>query len=283
MSNFYRLTISPNTQQINIPIKVDFDQYGKEQDYIEFENEAIEKVINPPQDFEVSRFAHSTFIPNNIQNSLSTGDGKIATDINYKMFFFDDTIFLSASTINNWQIDYRNQGFTTQELYFSSNSFKNSFFKLDFYDTQSTEQQKIYFTLVLPTQQGLKIDATIESLVSSSDVEIRTPNFLLDYVGDKEGFFIYWLKNKDYIDINEFYMSCKFFNAKTGEFIRLMNTPQALLPNQFNFNKNDNFYYKCVLNYETYEYEMFLEDPQGNLLRVGTTDNPINFYEYINP
>lgn len=283
MSNFYRLTISPNTQQINIPIKVDFDQYGKEQDYVEFENETIEKVINPPQDFEVSRFAHSNYLPTNIQNSLSIGGSKIATDINYKMFFFDDTTFLSASTVNNWQIDYRNQGFTTQEVYFSSNSFTNSFFKLDFYDTQNTEQQKIYFTLVLPTQQGAKIDATIESLVSSSNVEIRVPDFSLDYVGDKEGFFIYWLKNRDYINISEFYVSCKFFNAKTGEFVRMMNTPQALLTNRFNFNKNDRFYYKCVLNYETYEYEIYLQDTQGNLTRVGTEVNPINWFEYINP
>jgi len=36
VNNHYRVTISPNTQQINIPIQIDFDNLGKEQGFVEF-------------------------------------------------------------------------------------------------------------------------------------------------------------------------------------------------------------------------------------------------------
>ena len=53
-------------------------------------------------------------------------------------------------------------------------------------------------------------------------VDVRKPKFVLDYVGDKEGFFLYWLKKRTFLDINTFYMSAKFYNAKTGQFTKLM-------------------------------------------------------------
>ena len=99
--------------------------------------------------------------------------------------------------------DYRAEGFTTQEIYYYTNNFSNSFFKLDLYDNFDEKRQKNYITIIIPTQQGL----TMSAIMQTTDVTIKKPSFVLDYVGDKEGFFIYWLKKKNFLDIDTFYMT----------------------------------------------------------------------------
>jgi len=105
----------------------------------------------------------------------------------------------------------------------------------------------------------------------------------LDFVGDKEGFFIYWLRENFYININEFYMSAKFFNARRGIFVNMMNRPQSIFSasgNYYTFNKANYFYYRVSLNYPSKTYEVY-DTLTG--LRVGTDVSSINWYEYLNP
>jgi hypothetical protein len=109
-------------------------------------------------------------------------------------------------------------------------------------------------------------------------VQIRKPSFFLDFVGDKEGFFIYWLKNLDYLNITTFYMTAKFFDGRLGVFVKMMNEPQSSLPNKFLFDGTRYFYYKVELDYVTKTYQVF--DYLDN--RIGN-GNPINWFEYINP
>jgi hypothetical protein len=63
----------------------------------------------------------------------------------------------------------------------------------------------------------------------------------------------------------------------------MMNQCQGQLPNKFNFNQSEKFYYKCELDYSNYEYKMYSEAAGGSTTRVGTETNPIKWYEYINP
>jgi hypothetical protein len=102
----------------------------------------------------------------------------------------------------------------------------------------------------------------------------------LDYVGDKEGFFIYWLKKRDFLNITDFYMTAKFFDGSTGQFIKMMNTPQNTLSNPSDFPQEEYFYYKVVLDYTTQKYEVY---HYPTLVKVGTKTNPITWYEYVNP
>jgi hypothetical protein len=175
-------------------------------------------------------------------------------------------------------MDYRANGFTTQDVYYYSNSYTNSFFKLDFFDSPIESQQQNYLTVILPTQQGLRMSAFMQT----TEVLIRKPQFVLDYIGDKEGFFLYWLKKRNFLDITRFYMSAKFFNAKTGQFQRMMNRPQASIQgNKYSFNSDEYFYYRVELDYvtQTYQvYDTYLPTPQ----RVGGLV-PIKWYEYVNP
>jgi hypothetical protein len=103
----------------------------------------------------------------------------------------------------------------------------------------------------------------------------------LDYIGDKEGFAIYWLRYRDFIDIDTFFMTAKFFDARLGVFKQMTNKVQSTItPNKFNFNNADYFYYRVDLNYNNKTYEVFSTSTNQ---RVGDSLTPIKFFEYVNP
>ena len=131
--------------------------------------------------------------------------------------------------------------------------------------------------MILPVQQGLTESVSISPI--KPNVNIKIPSQFLDYVGDKEGFFFYWLRKKEFLDISTFYMSAKFFDARLGVFVKMMTVPQSTLPNVFLFNGEDKFYYKVVLNSVNQTYRIF---NISNGLRVGE-GTPIKWYEYVNP
>jgi hypothetical protein len=246
--------------RINIPINLDWEYLDVDSEIKEYENSILNELITTDKDFEVNRFFHADY------------DNK--SEINYEFYFYEGA---SLSNASNWKIDYRAEGFTTQEVYYYANSFRNSFFKLDFYDSPIESQQENYITVILPTQQGLRMATKMQN----TDVQIRKPQFLLDYVGDKEGFFIYWLKKRNFLDISTFYMTAKFFDGKTGQFVRMMNRPQSTIQgNKFIFSSSDYFYYRVEMDYLTHSYKVY--DIVNPTDRVGGTV-PIKWYEYINP
>lgn len=252
---------------LNIPINMQWDFMGRDDSISEYEANAIKEVTGIAADFEVARFSHNTF-PN------------LDTAINYEFNFYDDSQPITANTVGNWSSSYLNEGFSTQEVYYYSKPFTKSFFKLDFYDTQDERTQQIYLSIILPVQQGLTQTVVLNNLLPS--VEIKKPTMILDSIGaDKEGFYIYWLRSRNFIDISEFYMTAKFFNARLGVFKQMTNTRQDLItPNKFQFNNADYFYYKVNLNYSDKTYEVFSTSTQ---LRVGDTTSPIIWYEYVTP
>jgi hypothetical protein len=279
----YRFSFNAEDKSINIPIQINFDMEGRDDAIDILQNQIKEDVINPISDFETTRFSHSTW-----ENDLTK------TQIHYKFNFFNQqgqTDFLiNPPNINQWDDDYQNEGFLDEEIYYFSNSFKKSFYKLDFYDKNTTENQKILFSVILPTQQGEKEPGILFDNPNLT-VLVKKPYMVLDSIGtDKEGFYFYWLKNQTYLSQTEMYMSCKFFNAKKGQFVRMMNTPQSSFsgPNVYDFNKSQYFYYKVFLDYLNYEYTVYREIPNGansfSYFRVGEgSTNPINWYEYVNP
>jgi hypothetical protein len=117
-------------------------------------------------------------------------------------------------------------------------------------------------------------------LNNTTPVTIKKPKYTLDYIGDKEGFFIYWLKKRDFLNINTFYMTAKFFDANTGQFIKMMRVKQSNLGGGTSFPPEEYFYYKVDLDYLTQTFKVF-DFPTGN--RVGGITNPIKWYEYVNP
>lgn len=261
--NKYRILLPTTTDKyINIPVEINWDLLDRSDSIVEFEKSAIKEILNQEKDFEVARFAHS-------ESSIIN-----TTDVNYE-FYFAPSGATSANTI--WNCSYIVQGFGSQEVYYYRKSFENSFFKLDFYNTPNQISQTNYITTILPVQQGF----TTPSQVGYSVENIKIPKFKLDYLGDKEGFFLYWLKKRTFLNINTFYMTAKFFDAKSGSFIKMMNRPQSTLTgiNKFNFPPDKYFYYKVVLNYDDFTYKIF-DVITGT--EVGDSQNPIKWYEYLN-
>jgi hypothetical protein len=255
-------------QEVVIPIEMTWDYLDRSDSLIPYENQAIKEAINQKKDFDVARFSYAGAYDNqyNILN----------TDINYVFNFVPSgaTVYTAS-----WSPSYITQGFTPSDVYYYNNSFKKSFFKLDLYDSPESKKQTNYITIIIPTQQGL----TTPTLVGYETKNIKTPQFKLDFLGDKEGYFIYWLKNRSVLDITTFYMSAKFFDAKTGVFIKMMNRPQStIVGNKFNFPQEKYFYYKVNLSYTTLKYNVY-DIATGVDVSVGNTTNPINWYEYINP
>lgn len=276
---------------IDIPVELTWDYLGLDEAIDEYENKIVEDVIGKGRDFEVSRFSHA---PSDDENE--------STEITYEFYFYSGG---SLNNINNWSTNYITEGFTTQDIFYFSNNFSNSFFKLDFYDTLDEKRQTNYITIILPTQQGMTMDA----LMNRTQVKIKKPKFVLDFIGDKDGFFIYWLKKRNFLDISTFYMTAKFFNANTGQFAKMMTGrgwnpnsptpcsdpwpsqafqdttmgPQAFLScagntKPFVFDNAKYFYYTVKLDYITQTYKVFNTNGQ----RMGT-NIPIKWFEYINP
>ena len=272
VNNHYRITLNPNDTEINIPIEITFDMEGREQAVEQFETNAVQTLINGIEDFEIGRFAHASW-DNNPDK----------TEINYIFNFFNPnlptTFINNPPSIGNWLDDYQYATFTDSEIYYFSNSFKGSFFKLDFYDSKIQESQKLLFTVILPTQQGVKEPGTIGPALNPTNVMVKKPKYILDYTGaDKEGFFFYWLRKRDFINVDTFYMTAKFFDARLGVFVKMMNEPQSGLSSKFLFEGSDYFYYKVKLDYTTKTYEIF---DRFNVRQGEGT--PINWYEYVNP
>jgi len=286
VNNNYRFVLPNNDQYINLPIEIKWDFYGRDDSIEIYEDEVIEEIIGSPKDFEILRFSHKRYF------SGTTGNVPVKqvyqTKLQYQFNFYSgNPINVTASTLANWVSSYLDStnitqsGFTPTQVYYYEKPFTRSFFKLDFYDSNTASTQTNYFTVILPVQQGLTESVSISPLLPK--VNIKKPTMNLDFVGDKEGFFLYWLRKRDFLNIDTFYMTAKFFDARFGEFVRLMNEPQYQLPsNKFIFDNSRFFYYKVVLDYNTKTYSFYLPTDTTNSNRLGM-GTPIKWYEYVNP
>jgi hypothetical protein len=255
-----RRIVIPNAvgTTLDIPIEQTWDFQGLQESIEQYELSVLEQILNKDEDFEVTRFAHAE-------------DQNEETSISYIFNFWNPNILGGV-----YEESYTSK-FTVDQAYYYTPPFTKSFWKLDLYTSPLNRDQQAYITIILPTQQGFIENAVLNG---TTNVTIKKPSYRLDYVGDKEGFFIYWLKKRDFLNITDFYMTAKFFDGSTGQFIKMMNTPQNTLSNPSDFPQEEYFYYKVVLDYTTQKYEVY---HYPTLVKVGTKTNPITWYEYVNP
>lgn len=267
--NKYKLTRPTDDRQVDIPIEIKWDFTDRDQAIDQYQLNVIENIIGEPNDFELFRFSHNSYLSANTNTEV--------TKIFYEFYFFD-----TGQTISNqssWINSYLTEGFNSLEVYSFSKPFTKSFFKLDFYDKKDQQDQILYFSIILPVQQGFTDTVNISNYLQN--VQIKKPKMGLDFIGDKEGFFIYWLRDREYVDVDEFFMSAKFFDARLGIFVRMMNQPQSnLIGSYYTFNSDDYFFYKLKMDYPSRTYEVFSTQTNN---RVGDEINPIRWYEYVNP
>lgn len=262
---------------LQTPILTTWDLNGVNESIEVFENEIIQKAINPIDNFETIRYSHTPWAPQII-------DIGPKTSTHYNFYFYSATTdsSITATTTNTpWVTDYRANGFTSRQIYHNDSTFSKSYFKLDFYDSKKRTAQQNLLTIIIPTQQGL----TTSAVIGQNTVLIRKPEYQLNFTGDKEGYFVYWLKSPEFFnpEIDTLYMSAKFYDANIGGFKRMMNSPQGTIQDKFNFSQEIYFYYTLKLNYNDFTYEVFLNNELNAMTKVGTDYSPIKWYEYVNP
>jgi hypothetical protein len=110
---------------------------------------------------------------------------------------------------------------------------------------------------------------------NSNSRPLVTPTIFLDHFGNKEGFYLHWFEDQTVTNITTFYMTAKFFNAATGQYIKFINAPQSDYSNIYKV-PNNIFYYRVDLDYATNSYIVYNNTTSNRT-------NEINWYEYINP
>lgn len=167
--------ITDNTKNLIIPISQDF-----------FPMDNSEEIQN-------------VFVKNEVKKNINKIiDGEKTKYINNNLRI----LFKTYNTLTNtYGITYNNLdlGSTT------SNSYKKSFFRLYFYDSNNEDTQKLLFT---------------EDLFLNNSV---TPEFVLSR--------IFWLRNDELFNENVdrvVYLKVSFFNARTGVVSDFINTPPSV-------------------------------------------------------
>lgn len=291
--NRIKIKINNKEKCVVVPIATDFDEEDREELVKIWERVEIQNAINLIQDFETTSYAHQTY-----QDSNLNPQRRLLMEFK----FFD----ISGA----YSDDFSNVGITWPEIYRRQQIFTKSFFKMDYYDTPNPTTQRLIFTVIIPTNNSDKKNVLINN--TSGDINFDgiaylqaigedpltlTPTYGIEFANfefgaldsNNEGYYINFLKKRDIVFPDEYYMACKFFNAHNGHILKMLNKDATLLPTPNLVKAQDHFFYKLTFNRNTWEYfyneydEGAYSATDGLGPTTGTIANPIKFYEYMNP
>jgi len=216
----FKLSEAATASTLNIPFEMTF-QMVDQAEIIErkFVKTEVEKAINPIIDYEKVRFipsyTGSTLQPINV--------------VGYNCYFWDDNTndYFNPSAPYN-PTNYAQIGFTDGDLKFRKSKFKNSYIRLDFYDSDVVTDQRLLSYIIIKPDIRLSDIQTNSTLypVSNKPVTFNMGNPLGNNEVFGEGYFIYHFKDEvDYNDPKDLYMRASFNNAKNGKTTNLMTKP----------------------------------------------------------
>ena len=250
--NKIKILKTDTNSKIQIPIFENWDYSNREDSINTYSEDVLRELAGSGFDYEIARFSRKpTYIP-------ATGVNN--TQIKHVFKFYNpDT--------NSWSENYINPNyFSFNEIKNNDKVFRNCFFKLDMYDRQEQSKRKNFLTIVLQNNQD-----TFTYTNNGKDYILKKPSYTLDYNTTSEGFFIYWFKDSSILNLNSLYMTAKFFNSKTGEFVTFVN--KSITSTKIT---DPQFYYKVNFNFLNYTYT-YTETQNNNEL------DTITWYEYLNP
>lgn len=255
--NNYKLNrVQGSGKQLTLPVSIDFSDLGQEQSIELYEETIVTDIVGAAKDFETSRFSHKGIVDD--------------TSINYNFYFYSGS---GLNNESNW-VNSFSPVLLSDEIIYDNDAFTKSFFKLDFYDTTTEKRQKNYLTLIMTANKS----SSVKTLIDGKIFNLNKPSYSMDYGINNDGFFLYWFADNSSFNINTFYLSCKFYNAKIGSFVRMSNQPQSIFSDSYDFDYTRFFYYKLIFNPDR-TYQIF--DLDNNV--VGSKSVPINWFEYRNP
>lgn len=247
----------------------------------QMEQEILYDIINPTENYETIRYIHSPYSVTSTSGTTFT-----QTDIWYNFYFLNN-----AGVYNQ---NYESVDITLKENAKMLRQSTESFFRLEFYKTSNDNapnqtNRRLVFSknLILPLGEKVYFTGTPSGSTLPLNDFVFLPVFTGSNYRNTENMYFFWFLDdtpfsETNITGNTFYMTAKFYNAKTGQFIKMMNECQCNFTSQTdiqNFDVIKYFYYRVVLDYTNISYRVF--DITSNQ-RVGST-TPIKWYEYVGP
>ena len=209
-------------QNMNLVLNQEQDfktDLGWQENAQELEDQTLEKIINPVDNYETVRYIHQPY------NSSLGGATLLQSDIWFKFHFL--------TTGNTYVTDYEPTGLSFKENNELKEFFKRSFFRLEFYKVPCGEiptraNRRLVFTKNLPLTSGEKYNYYKETrngsdqITAVTDMKIYKPVFVGSNYKNSENLYIFWFQDDSPFEEtnligNVFYMTAKFFNAENGE------------------------------------------------------------------
>lgn len=233
---------------------------GWQENAQQLEEETLNQIINPIENYETVRYIHKPY-----ENVY----GFNQTDIWFLFHFLNEE--------NSYVKDYSIIGLEPKDNARLSNATNNSFFRLEFFKTPENEppnrtNRKLVFTKNLTVPLGEKF------LYTPINDLIFTPVFTGSNYRNKENMYLYWFQDDTpFIGTSytgsTFFMTAKYFNSVDGTIFDFVNKIVTS-----GVTETRDLYFQLDIDRSDYSYQIFEYSGQtGN--RIGTTDNPINFYE----
>lgn len=233
---------------------------GWEDNLSQMEDELLQTLINPINNYETVRYIHSPY------NGITTNINDKISDIWFKFYFIDNNNTYDKG------LNYELIGLTTEDNYKMIKSVNDSYFKLEYYITPNNEKptrlnRKLVFSRTLSIPTGEKFFYT------TINKEIFVPVFTGSNYKNKENMYFYWFNDETVITGDTFWMTTKFLNSKDGKATDFTNKP---LSSTTQIDEKNDMYYKVVISKSDHSYKVF----DGNSKRVGDSiANAIKFYE----
>ncbi len=240
---------------------------GWQENMTVLEDEILETIINPIENYETVRYVHKPYSATTIGNQ---------TDIWFYFYFIDNSLTY------NQGLDYNLVGYTSIENELMLAQTTESFFRLEFYKTPSGvapthSNRRMVFAKNLSLPNGEKFFYT------TLNGYIHVPVFTGSNYRNKENMYLFWFMDDTAFDEtnitgNTFYMTARFFNAKDGSTLDFTNKKSGSAP-LTTINETNDLYYQMIIDRTDFSYQIydFSSGVQG--ARIGQTINPIKFYE----
>ncbi len=247
------------------------------------EKEVLYEIINPTENYETVRYIHKPY---------SNASGFTQTDL-WFYFYFGNYSYNTSNPADpiitgvTFEQDYQLMDLTLQENALMLKQSTESFFRLEFYKTPNDEvpttiNRRMVFAknLALPIGEKVFYTGTTSGSTYPLNDYIYFPVFMGSNYRNKENMYFFWFTDDTPFDEttltgNTFYMTAKFYNAKTGEVFDFTNKTKS--PGGTIVEEND-MYYKIVIDRTDFSYQIFRFNGSVGT-RIGETNDPVVFYE----
>lgn len=261
-------------QNILLNSETDFQtNLGWQENLKEFETEILNDIINPIENYETVRYIHSTY---------TCDSGVQQSDIWFYFYFID-----SNGQYTNG-LDYSLVGIDVNENAKMLKQSTESFFRLEFFKTPlsgSTYEPPTRQNRRLVFAKNLSLPLGEKYFYTPINDKIFVPVFSGSNYRNKENMYFFWFQDESVLTEtnlsgsttgNTFFMTAKFYNAKDGSIIDFAN---SLYPSTMEINESNDMYFQVDIDKTNYSYKVYPYTGTTTTTRIGTSCNPIKFYE----